>query len=839
MKRFAPVALHLVALSLVACAGAERDDAQEDDPPVAEASEALQSVTSFSVVIASDPQFWWSIDDIVGDDATALGWSESTMETFGYQTNRAQVSAINKLVNGTSVISGFAKPSFVIVNGDLTEYARTVQRDAYVAEYPNKMSVTVFPGLGNHDYGDNVHDGCRPSADEVAAASAACLGGDCTAVNQMTTEGANWCGNESRRWMQSWITAHRGGLNSFDPGSLAYSWSKNGIRFVELHNYPAYAEPDFEISDSLGYLRNELAIAAAKGERVAVNLHDFRDWDGTYEAKDNQLVGVLNGFEYNIVGIFSGHHHDQAGFQSDVVVNGVHIPWFRSGSGTWNHALLVQFDATSMKVVAVNTAGGTPMAVTSDEVITSSYNAGYTFHATAPHTSNYPVNPCPAGKQPAYVGGLCLTPTWQRIVTGMAEGAAEADDQVGKALAKGDFNGDGIADLAIGAPSEDVGSTVDAGAVNIVYGSRTGLTVAGNAMWHLASTGVPGDPGAGDNFGRALAAGDFNGDGYCDLAVGAPGKSVTGHGGAGEVFVLFGSAAGLTASGAQEWNQDSAYVQGVPESGDAFGWSLAAGDFNGDGKADLAIGIPYEDLPAGVDGGSVSVFTGTAGGLSAVGDPCFDQNTPGVEGGVENYDKFGWSLAAGDFNGDGKADLAIGVPYEDLYGYDDGGEVHVFTGTAGGLSPYGDPGFDQNSSGVQGGVETGDKFGWALAAGDFNGDGKADLAIGVPGEDLAGGTDGGAVHIFQGGASGLTTWFDPGFDQDYPGIPGSVESGDQFGYALAAGDFNGDGKADVAIGVPGEDLTYGGNNNDGLVNVLYGTSGEPTGDMSQEWTQTW
>jgi hypothetical protein len=147
--------------------------------------------------------------------------------------------------------------------------------------------------------------------------------------------------------------------------------------------------------------------------------------------------------------------------------------------------------------------------------------------------------------------------------------------------------------------------------------------------------------------------------------------------------------------------------------------------------------------------------------------------------------------------------------------------------------------FDQNSSGVEGGVESGDHFGYALAAGDFNGDGKADLAIGVPGEDLSGGNDGGAVHVFQGSPSGLATYFDPGFDQDYPGIPGSVESGDQFGYALAAGDFNGDGKVDVAIGVPGEDLTYGGNNNDGLVNVLYGTSGEPSGSMSQEWTQTW
>src|SRR5262249_32457805 len=146
MKRFAPVALHLVALSLAACAVTPRD-AQEDDPRTAESSEALQTVTPFSVVIASDPQFWWSIDDIVGSEADKLKWDEDTKEKYGYATNRDQVTAINKLAVTSGLVSGFNKPSFVIVNGDLTELGRTVQRDAFVQEYPSKLQIPLYPGL--------------------------------------------------------------------------------------------------------------------------------------------------------------------------------------------------------------------------------------------------------------------------------------------------------------------------------------------------------------------------------------------------------------------------------------------------------------------------------------------------------------------------------------------------------------------------------------------------------------------------------------------------------------------------------------------------------------------
>lgn len=113
---------------------------------------------------------------------------------------------------------------------------------------------------------------------------------------------------------------------------------------------------------------------------------------------------------------------------------------------------------------------------------------------------------------------------------------------------------------------------------------------------------------------------------------------------------------------------------GAAEQNDLFGSALAAGDFNGDGRVDLAIGVPNEGLE-GVSGvgtiskvGAVNVLYGSSSGLSASGDQQWHQNSDRVLGAAENDDLFGSALAAGDFNGDGRADLAIGVPNEGLEG---------------------------------------------------------------------------------------------------------------------------------------------------------------------------
>src|SRR6185369_11647957 len=116
-------------------------------------------------------------------------------------------------------------------------------------------------------------------------------------------------------------------------------------------------------------------------------------------------------------------------------------------------------------------------------------------------------------------------------------------------------------------------------------------------------------------FGSALAAGDFDFDGFCDLAIGIPGKDVGTEAEAGAVRIMYGGAAGLGATGAQLFDQNAPLIDDVAEAGDHFGSALAARDFDGDGFADLAIGVPGEDVGAAVDAGAVNVLYGRAQGL--------------------------------------------------------------------------------------------------------------------------------------------------------------------------------------------------------------------------------
>ena len=110
------------------------------------------------------------------------------------------------------------------------------------------------------------------------------------------------------------------------------------------------------------------------------------------------------------------------------------------------------------------------------------------------------------------------------------------------ATVMGDFNGDGFDDLAVGSPYEDVGTKSDAGAVNIIFGAPAGITTAGNRWIHQDSAGIAGVAGPGDRFGWALAAGDFNGDGFDDLAIGVPGEDVSSKIDAGAINIIFGAA---------------------------------------------------------------------------------------------------------------------------------------------------------------------------------------------------------------------------------------------------------------------------------------------------------
>ena len=213
-----------------------------------------------------------------------------------------------------------------------------------------------------------------------------------------------------------------------------------------------------------------------------------------------------------------------------------------------------------------------------------------------------------------------------------------------------------------GVPDEDIGTATDGGAVNVVYGApNEGLVEIDSQFWHQGSPGVDGAVETNDRFGAALAAGDFDGDGYDDLAVGAPTEDIGTVDSAGAVTVLYGSASGLTGRD-QMWYEGNRGLGGEAEAADFFGAALAAGDFDRDGRDDLAVGIPGEKLGGLDDAGYVIILYGEEGGLSAVRGIGIIQGIGGVRNGYEAGDHFGSALTTGDFNGDAYADLVIGVP---------------------------------------------------------------------------------------------------------------------------------------------------------------------------------
>lgn len=397
-----------------------------------------------------------------------------------------------------------------------------------------------------------------------------------------------------------------------------------------------------------------------------------------------------------------------------------------------------------------------------------------------------------------------------------------------------DFNADGVADLAVGVPFEDIASFVDTGSANVLYGTLAGLSSAGNQFWDQTGTGSATNA-TDDAFGFSSASGDFDGDGFADLAVGTPGETVGAFGFAGAVSILYGSASGLAAAGSQQWNEDSANVEGSAAEGDFFGWSVASGNFNGDGFDDLVIGVPGESVSGKGFAGSVNVLYGSASGLSAAGDQRWHQNSSGVNDSVQFADQFGLSVGTGDFDGKGYADLAVGVPTEDLDGDVDAGAVNVLYGSASGLTSTNDDFWHQDSTGINNTAEDDDWFGYRATGGDFDGDGFDDLLTGAPEEDLDTGANAGGASVIYGSASGLTSTGDDFWHQGSDGINNEPELNDEFGFTVAAGNFDGDGFDDAAIGVASEGLSgapFGGG-----VEVIYGTSGGLDDPNDDFWHQ--
>ncbi len=252
-------------------------------------------------------------------------------------------------------------------------------------------------------------------------------------------------------------------------------------------------------------------------------------------------------------------------------------------------------------------------------------------------------------------------------------------------------------------------------------------------------------------------------------------------------------------------------VDGGSENEDRFGSSLASGDFNGDNSDDLAVGVPGEGLGNISSAGAVNVVYGrscqrgedrTKCGLKRDGAQLWHQDML-IPGQSEEGDSFGSSLASGDFNGDKYDDLAVGVPGKKLGSKKNAGAVYVIYGSPHGLTNNSSQLWHQDML-IPGQSEGGDSFGFSLASGDFTGDRYDDLAVGVPNEKVKGENKAGAIYIIRGSSLGLTNNSSQFLYAGSRIGEGKAEEGDNFGYSLASGNFDGDEYEDLAIGVPDE-----------------------------------
>ncbi len=350
----------------------------------------------------------------------------------------------------------------------------------------------------------------------------------------------------------------------------------------------------------------------------------------------------------------------------------------------------------------------------------------------------------------------------------------------------GDVNGDGYSDVIIGAPSWS-NPQINEGAAFVYPGSPSGLNQSAPPLWSKASDQ------AGADFGTSVGtAGDVNGDGYGDIIIGAPSWE-SGSQTLGSVWLYYGSDSGPHS--APDW-----YKVGDQEDAQ-YGFAVStAGDVNRDGYSDVIIGAPYWEDDV-VSEGRVWLHLGSKRGLH------YDSSWHAE---ANNFNaQMGFSLdTAGDVDGDGYADVIIGAPYYGDDGLSSEGKVYVFNGTSSGLtSSYWYREGGQNSA----------LYGYSVGtAGDVNGDGYADVIIGAPlmNSTLA---DEGTARIYLGSAVGLRTTY------GWLGEGGQILS--WYGQSVSsAGDVNGDGYADVVVGAPEwqSDLEYV---DEGRALVYYGNDG--------------
>lgn len=404
-----------------------------------------------------------------------------------------------------------------------------------------------------------------------------------------------------------------------------------------------------------------------------------------------------------------------------------------------------------------------------------------------------------------------------------------AGDQTSVAFvsAPGDVTGDGIPDALLGMIESDL-TGVDSGALYLY----AGVAGAPNALGATPRQ-VLGGQGRRDQYGRVVMVADLNGDGFKDLLVSAPLADV-GQADAGGVYIHYGHAPGTDAGGGGRnvWSATPDLVIAGRNGSDQLGTSFAVCDFNADGRLDLALGVLLgEDRtlnPQLTDQGGVAIYPGYPDGFLGTPDLTLWGSLPDMAGawtGSRDL-RLGNALAAGDFDGDGACDLAVGSLQFRLTGRNNDGAVFLYKGIAaatgtGVLQPL--------PSLAWGGITMADgstQAGRYLAMGDVNGDLKADLVVSQYLHDFAANkTDVGAVRLFLG--------------TDLPTLPPMAlapvdaadwtyegpNAGDNLAWWVTVADANGDGRLDVVTGNLSGENPDAGAANAGSVTVFHGVQG--------------
>lgn len=336
-----------------------------------------------------------------------------------------------------------------------------------------------------------------------------------------------------------------------------------------------------------------------------------------------------------------------------------------------------------------------------------------------------------------------------------------------------DFDGDGKVDAAYVA----TGSSDTPGSIRVDYGSGSSKTITPSSL---------GFTDAATNRYLTAATKDFNQDTFADLAVGVPAQNSSGDTGAGKVYILWGSANGLGTDNITELTSPGVYADGADGvAKGSFGTAVAA--ISGPSPM-LLVGEPNAKFSDGTSGGAVWAYSVHSDGIDS--EPLrIEQDSLGLPGGDEAGDQFGAALA-----GSGNI-LLVGIPGEDIGSVKDGGSVAVFRFSS--PTSYKASGYSQDSSGVPGGVESGDRFGEVLAVTG----GQA--VIGIPSEDIGSKKDAGSIQPFSFNATSVS--WQSARSQDSSGVPGGTESGDRFG-AVTQVVRQCAGKSSILVGVPGEDI---------------------------------